>query len=176
MNKIIISTIIGVLLAGTGIFLIFSNYDIPKRNIYIKEIPHTNDELCKGEYFVAPLEQEITYDNEIKKDEFVKYLREVLDKSVSGDNFDLVDYADYMKSKFIVLTIDIAPGGGASIVLIFKNRPDKVFYVWIYKYEDNSGYDLRGFTEYNLAKNEAPNIEKTQKLFINQLCDKDFGI
>lgn len=141
----------------------------------------TNEELCREGNFVAPLEQEIAFNESIKKDEFVQHLRKMLDNPEAGigltTNFDnITKYADYIKSKFIVLSTDIAAGGGESIVLMFKDRPDKVFYAWVYDYKNNSGYDLRGFTEYSLAKNEAPDIDETQKLFSSQLCDKDFGI
>jgi len=87
---------------------------------------------------------------------------------------------DYLKSKFIVLQTDIAPGGGVSIILMFKDKPDKVFYAWVYRYrgvdEVIRGFDLRAFNEYDLTGNDAPGVEETQKMFINQLCSDNFGI
>lgn len=91
---------------------------------------------------------------------------------------------EYLKSKFIVLKTDTALGGGASIVLMFKDKPDKVFYAWVYRYYDNDpldpddiqGFDLRGLSEYTLGKNNRPNIEEIQKMFITQLCNQEIGI
>src|SRR3989344_9210150 len=90
---------------------------------------------------------------------------------------------DYLKSKFVVLQTDPAPGGGESIVLIFKDKPDKAFYAWVYRYWENDpldpkdirGFDLRALNEYDLTENQAPSLQETQKMFINQLCG-DFGI
>ena len=91
---------------------------------------------------------------------------------------------DYLKSKFIVFQTDPAPFGGESIVLMFKDKPDKVFYAWVYRYYDKDpsdpndirGFDLRALNEYDLTENKAPSIEETQKMFINQLCNEGLGI
>jgi len=87
---------------------------------------------------------------------------------------------DYLESKFIILQTDPEPRGGKSIVLMFKNKPDKIFYAWIYGYlgENNKivGFDLRALNEYDLAGNKAPSLGETQKVFINQLCNDSFGI
>lgn len=87
---------------------------------------------------------------------------------------------DYLKSKFIVLQTDPAVGGGESIVFMFKDKPDKIFYAWVYRYRGGNevikGFDLRALKEYDLEKNEAPNIMETQKIFINQLCSQEAGI
>lgn len=162
--KEINETLLVCLIILIGVFVMFIFYGSKK-----------NEELCKEGSFAPPLEQEVAYDNEIRKNEFVQYLRKALDSSIAGDNFDLTNYSDYIKGKFIVLATSTAPGGGSSIILMFKDKPDKVFYAWVYDYLDGK-YDLRGFMEYDLAKNEAPNIQETQKSFINQLCDKDFGL
>lgn len=81
----------------------------------------------------------------------------------------------YLKSKFIVLQVDSAPMGGETIILLFKDKPDKVFGAWVYGYSENRGFDLRAFSEYDLSQNEAQNIIETQKMFINQICSPDIG-
>jgi len=87
---------------------------------------------------------------------------------------------DYLKSQFIVLEEGPAATGGASILLIFKDKPDKVFYAWVYRYlsEDDKiiGFDLRALEEYDVTKNGAPSLAETQDMFINQLCNDNFGI
>ncbi len=58
--------------------------------------------------------------------------------------------SNFLRSKFIVLQTDIAPGGGESIILMFKDKPDKIFYAWVYN-RDNY-YDYR-YNTYKLNRN-----------------------
>lgn len=86
----------------------------------------------------------------------------------------------YLASKFIVLGTDVAVTGGESIVLLFKDRPDKVFNAWVYRYRGEGdiirGFDLRAFDEFDLTKHNAPDINETQEIFINQICSPELGI
>lgn len=166
--------------------------------------PATSQEtLCKNNAFTAPLPSEITTNRLMAEDPYVQYLRTAINGYINssyttgGEYNGLVDGVhhedsvsvfgeierigeDYLKSKFIVLETDPAPFGGESIVLIFKDKPDQVFYAWVYDYTDgkghHQGYDLRGFSVYDAAENGAPDIQTTQKTYINQICDPDFGI
>lgn len=80
----------------------------------------------------------------------------------------------YLQGKFIVLGTDKAVGGGEVITLLFKDKPDKVFFAWVYGY-GGEGFDLRGFGEH-VIKTDEPSIEETQKTTINQICDVEMGI
>ena len=42
--------------------------------------------------------------------------------SAYGENGDIDEYKDYLNGKFIILNIEPAPGGGGSLVFIFKNK------------------------------------------------------
>ena len=181
---------------------VINTFDTNSINPSVKITPNKSEELCKKGSFSPLIQQELDYDKKIKQDEFVKYLRRSLDDYLSmnyescpksgcehkglynGRHYEdsaynpngglsVIDSA-YLKSKFIVLETDIALGGGESILLMFKDAPDRVFYAWVYKYSDD-GYDLRMFTEYNLAEDET-DIEEIRKIYINQLCDEKTGI
>ena len=163
-----------------------------------KVIYHSNQDLCANIKFTPPLDQEIAYNEEIAKDEFVQYLRRAINDYLSSNyisyndntcNFsgllddkhcedvaydDLAEFIDYLDSKFIVLQIDIAPGGGSSLIILFKNKPDKLFYAWVYGHGDGY-FDLRGFQEHWSGEIET-SIEDIQRIFVNQICSEDVGI
>ena len=60
---------------------------------------------------------------------------------------------DYYQSKFIVFTINDSLAGGREMNIIFQDKPDKVFYVWVYQVASGE-YDLRGFAENNKYNSE----------------------
>jgi hypothetical protein len=69
----------------------------------------------------------------------VRYLRILFDAYLRGDSgredeFKLLKKwsSDYYKSKYIVLSRDKNPFGGAFITIIFQDRPDKIFVAWVY--------------------------------------------
>lgn len=211
MKKYIYILIIIILLI-TAIFVFFRIKEINKNNNTdtkqsntideINPIFATKEELCKNKTFTEPLEEEIKYDEEIRSNEFVKYLRRSLDDYSNneyipcndtckfyglyqGQHFEDSAYStyfktniidlEYLKSKFIVLQTDIAPGGGSSILILFKNRPDKVFYAWVYS-NDGKYFDLRGFEEYFSDDLTRTDIENIQKVYINQICNEETGL
>ncbi|MFA6304366.1 MAG: membrane lipoprotein lipid attachment site-containing protein [Patescibacteria group bacterium] len=160
------------------------------------QISNLNNDICKTATFTPPLEQEIAYNNEIKQDEYVKYLRRSLDDYLSSNfstqsrGFGLIDgihYADsaygnfnmidpaYLKSKFIVLSTDFNPFGGKGITLIFKNKPDRIFYAWVYRYI-GVGYDLRDLSDYEKLQDGSNGVKEVQAGAINQLCNDEFGL
>lgn len=150
--------------------------------------------LCESVKFTQPKAEEIEYNEVIKNDPLVKYLRFTLDKYTTNDfspcdenctipglyrgkHFEDTAYGDLqnyssqiLKSKFIVLETETSSFGGQSIVLMFKDSPDKLYYAQIYGEDDY--FDLRGFSEYTPPKT----IEEVQEIFINQLCSEDMEI
>lgn len=158
--------------------------------------------LCQEGAFSAPSADEVDYNTLMSKDVFVQYIRTALDvflsntyatntegydgplglvngihrKDTAYDDLLTIDKS-YLSSKFIVLQSDTAPGGGAWIILIFKDIPDRVFHAWVYNYHNSTGdhsdgFDLRAFGE----QTERPSIETVQSAYINQLCDPSLGI
>lgn len=51
---------------------------------------------------------------------------------------------DYYKSKFVVVTIENSISGGKDIQILFQEKPDRIFYAWVYQLADGN-YELRGF-------------------------------
>lgn len=51
---------------------------------------------------------------------------------------------DYYKSKFVVVTIDKSIAGGEDIQILFQEKPDRIFYAWVYQLASGD-YELRGF-------------------------------
>ena len=76
---------------------------------------------------------------------------------------------DYYKSKFVVLMAQPSVAGGKEINIIFQDKPDKIFWTWVYAIQPNV-YVLRGF-----AENTAITGQKLQNLLIlykNIISDK----
>ncbi len=171
-------------------------------NTLINNVAHSREELCLPGSYSPPTVAELSFDKRVAQDGFVTYLRQSLnaylaksyaacsaancplglldgvhypDSAVSELDALPPEYKDYLQSKFVVLSTDIAPGGGESIVIIFKDKPDILFYAWVYGYHGH-GFDLRGFSVYDPAKNGAPSILETQKTYIDQLCNEALGI
>lgn len=69
---------------------------------------------------------------------------ELKGNSTGMDSFD----KSYYESRFTVASIDDFPAGGKEIILISKDKPDKLFHTWIYKLSDGN-YELRGFWQDN---------------------------
>ncbi len=66
------------------------------------------------------------------------------------DSFD----KSYYRSKFVVFTINNNLAGGKDIEIVFQEKPDRIFYAWVYQLADGN-YELRGF-------NSKENIDKEQ--------------
>ncbi|MBI2252207.1 MAG: hypothetical protein HYU63_05650 [Armatimonadetes bacterium] len=73
---------------------------------------------------------------------------------------------DYYKSKFIIYQINNHPAGGMSILIIFIDKPDKLFGAWVYKVA-NGDYDLRQFWQVaNFTKEVMLKVCKLYKIFL----------
>lgn len=92
------------------------------------------------------------------------------DGIISGlDSFD----KEYYKSKFIVLTINKSISGGVDIQILFQDKPDRIFYAWIYQLADGN-FELRGFNSKEEMKPEAMKAIQTEyKTFLE---DKEHAL
>lgn len=73
---------------------------------------------------------------------------------------------DYYKSKFIVYTIVDSVTGGKAINIIFQDKPDRIFFTWVYKLADGT-YELRGFAQNNeFTSQDIKNINIEYKTLI----------
>jgi len=155
-------------------------------------IYHTKEELCDSLPHPDPPDKEIKGYAPLFKDPPVKHLRKYLDAFLSKDgscqsadcfNDQLSAYddlskidADYLRSKFIVLSIGGALYGGVEMQIIFEDKPDQTFYVWVYDYR-NGKYDLRGFSKYDERGDGTPiDMQEVQKDSVNEICSNKFGI
>jgi hypothetical protein len=66
---------------------------------------------------------------------------------------------EYYQSKFYVMSITQGLFGGEEINIIFADKPDKIFWIWIFTTE-NGDYDFMGISETESSeKAEAGSIE-----------------
>lgn len=155
------------------------------------KIYHTKAELCNSLPHKNPPEELIKEYRKNLQSPFIKHIRKSLnlflsntDKSCSErDCFHsrLQAYNDlekieteYLKSKFVILNDDIALFGGESMLILFEDKPDQIFYVWVYDFKDGT-YDLRGFEKYKFEDANL-NIQQIQKDFVDIICSGKFGI
>jgi len=120
-------------------------------------------------------------------DPYVKHIRFIFNEYLSrkGEDFDeyglynigstalqgdLEKYEEYLDGKFVVLMLDDSPFGGAIMQIIFQDKPDKVFRVWVYPLADEIGYDLRSFKENEEFVEDG--IKYTRERFKVMLEDK----
>ena len=109
--------------------------------------------------------QELENYFQVYKNPFVLYLRKALNAYLANDSSNIgisstavkennrkgvisgLDSFDkiYYKSKFVVLTINNSLFGGKDIQILFQEKPDRIFYVWVYKLTEDK-YELRGFS------------------------------
>lgn len=85
-------------------------------------------------------------------------------RTVSGlDSFD----KSYYESKYIVFAINDGVMGGKVINIVFQDKPDKLFNVWVYQ-TTNGSYELRGFWQnMSFDLNEMKKIQKQYKSYLN---------
>ncbi|OGH18810.1 MAG: hypothetical protein A3F31_04515 [Candidatus Levybacteria bacterium RIFCSPHIGHO2_12_FULL_38_12] len=89
---------------------------------------------------------------------------------ISGlDSFE----KDYYKSKFVVLTINGNIGGGKDIQIIFQEKPDRIFYAWVYDLADGT-YELRGFNSKEHFDEKA--MKETIDYYKPYLFDKEHAL
>jgi len=131
-------------------------------------------------------EQRSAYERPLRNP-YVLHLRKALNGYLDGTNVEdtctacVVKYKcggvpssldcfskDYFKSKFVVVQMSKALGGGKTLSIIFQDKPDKLFVAWVYPYRGSGTFDLRGFWQNSRYDKEA--MEAIRKaLNISQL-------
>ena len=104
----------------------------------------------------------------VYKNPFVLHLRTALNNYLNNstvginklaidglDEMDCLNNYDktYFQSPFTVMTFSNHKGGGKVITILFKEKPDKIFDVWVYKLSDGE-YELRSFTKNQIIFSE----------------------
>ncbi len=102
------------------------------------------------------------------KNEGIELLAIPPDKAEDGTIAGLDSFSkDYYKSKFIVFGINDSVAGGKEINIIFQDKQDRLFNVWIYKLADDS-YELRGFWQNkNFTEKEMQKIQKQYGVYLH---------
>ncbi len=87
----------------------------------------------------------------VYKDPFVIHIRKTLDRYLVRPNVENEEFeelkeidTDYFRSKFIVFSINPHLGGGKAIEIVFTDKPDTVFRVWVYRFAER-GFGVRSF-------------------------------
>lgn len=160
-NKIYLASVL--ILVAIGLFVI----KYKNSNKIVVDKVQVNEPVEPTPVKVEPIvftQEQLNDYYKTTKNSFVLHIRKALDGYLNGTNVgidspdlvikkDEIDGSptglssfdkDYYKSKFVVFTINDSMAGGKFIRIIFQDRPDKVFVVWVYKLASGE-YDFRGF-------------------------------
>lgn len=111
--------------------------------------------------------QEGIYDEDIMS--IVAIEKDESDGKLSGLN----SFEGYYQSKFIVYQIVNNYFGGVNILIIFVDKPDKMFTAWVYKHADDT-FHLRGFWNNPVENQKA--FEEMIEYFQPLLDNKELSI
>ena len=111
----------------------------------------------------------------------VRYLRVLFDAYLAGASghegeFEILKQwsPEYYRSKFIVISRGRAVMGGTSIDLIFQQKPDTVFYAWVFNTAGEQPLELRSFEPSDSwAKAD---ISRVRAVYKSLLEDKDHAM
>ena len=127
------------------------------------------------------------------KKPYVQFLRKALDAYLANDSsgvnistgavkedrregiitgLDAFD-KNYYKSKFVVVTIDDSIAGGKDIQIMFQDKPDRIFYAWVYELADGT-YELRGFNSKEYF--DPDKMKKLNEAYKQFLLDKEHAL
>lgn len=103
-----------------------------------------------------------------------KTLSETILEGLGDGNSGLKNFSsDYYKGRFVVMDIKKALAGGEEVSILFPDKPDKVFWVWIYK-TTASGYEMRGFQQNPAYTQEK--IDHYIKQYTQLINDKEHSM
>ena len=102
-------------------------------------------------------------DEETRNNPYIKHIRTALNGYLDGSNtgaeevialeeagnsdecgLDIVDKL-YYKSKFFLYSVADNDYGGVQAYFVFVDKPDRIFWAWVYKLGGDGKYSLRGF-------------------------------
>jgi len=159
--RIFIFLILGLSFVVTNAFSVDEK---PKPGKEIKEIVLTPEQMKR---YAA-----------IYRDPYVLHIRKVISNYLSGklvgeDNYNDLKAVDqeYLRNKFIVLSVKDGLMGGCDILLIPQKKPDKVFWAWVYRTGDS--YELRVFEVKEYTDEEIKNIRNQFKRYLQ---DKNLAL
>lgn len=116
--------------------------------------------------------EDLHYLDDIIYDPFIKYIRMGINNYLNNTGQDtqledledcgLSKFKEYLSGKYVAFQMEAGKYGGQIIHIIFRDKPDRVFMVWVYHLADESGnsYDLRAFCDTQINKNRVEILVK----------------
>jgi hypothetical protein len=159
--KLILAIAAGAVLLSSALYLIQKTYPEPqfRSGVSVKD----RDLLLKGIHdpYVVQVRTEIDAFNAGRKPEMPSRI----DLRLS----DLNLYKEYLKSKFVLLEVNnAATMGGKDMFIVFVDKPDKVFYAWVYQNADGK-YEMRAFEPYDkISPAEAKGMYEHSKPMVEE--------
>lgn len=191
---------IPIFFVGISLFVfIYKNFDKKSVDQIQTEITD-NQELGSAEEVPTIATEPIVFTKEqleqhyqVYKNPYVVHIRKVLDGYIDGTNIgmdlpeDVIEKGElngaitglsafdkkYYESKFIVYMINDSIAGGKQVSIIFQDKPDKLFDVWVYKLSTGD-YDLRAF--WQNPKYSEEKMREIQIQYETILSDKNHSI
>lgn len=180
-KKILFVVLIFVFIAILSYVILHKNNQVDLKNGQSKN---------QSQELISPEELKQYY--KVYSDPYVLHIRKSLDNYLSGRNEGISPVAikplkddekkmfgldsfdkSYYVSKFIVFAVKDSIGGGKIVTIIFQDKPDKLFNVWVYKL-GGGGYELRGFWQNeSFAGKEMESIQKEYKWYLE---DKEHSL
>lgn len=203
MNKKLLGSLVGIAcIAVTTLFYLTSSQDrileINQARVAGNRIKEEKNATDSSQYLNEAGELEFTQEElegyyKVYVNPYVMHIRKALNGYLDGTNEgiefpDVVIDAhelegtpagldsfskDYYRSKFVVMAINDGPMGGKIINIVFQDKPDKLFNVWVYQLADGT-YDFRGFWQNTKFTEEK--MKKTQKMFEKYINDTEHAL
>lgn len=174
-NTRVLALIVLVLIVVFTLFVfIHKPQDESRKQTEIQTLS-ANDKTAPAE---KPASKDLSGYYAVYQEKDVIYLRTLFDNYLAGRNisddedrsgeYALLDKVDksYYKSRFIVYTFNKAIGGGNSFDILFLDKPDVLFHVWIYQLGGTKP-DLRMFESVGLTDEQM----KVLRTSIHQFID-----
>ena len=143
------------------------------------------DEIMEGIKYAESQEPsrigESPSEKDIYSNPYIRHIRLALNGYLNGTNNGVEEYAlndfgegdcglnnfdkSYYKSKFIVFNANDGEYGGVQANIVFVNKPDTIFWAWVFRFDVDGEYVLRAFCE------NGPSDKNTTKFkdFISDL-------
>lgn len=119
-------------------------------------------------------EEEFNKYAQVYKDPYVIFLRERFDAALdNNEDLGIDNYKEYFESKFVVYNMTDSIAGGKDILIIFQDKPDKIFYAWVYKPVGTEDYELRGF---NARENNEEELKELVGYIQPLLSNKNLAL
>ena len=147
-----------ILIAG-GTYLAYAHFH--KQAASDKDIQAVMDAIKKVEAEQPSRVGSSTTEAEIYASPYIKHIRVALNGYLDGSNIGVEDPTpytagdmncgldnfdkSYYKSKFIVLGASDGDYGGVQATIVFVNKPDTIFWAWVYRLGGDGEYVLRAF-------------------------------